>query len=178
MLWWKDYKRGRNARLADERKRVARDRLDAAAAVATIQVELDRPWRTEDAFYYRIPWNDNPTILPMEAAVKPTQEQLEKVYEAAKMVVMELDCAESLRSGPPTTTPGESALWAAVRAAAQPRWTVTREHCSGVVTTMRQACSTWAALRINGSLVDLASATVLERIARLLNADDAKRGQP
>jgi hypothetical protein len=174
MRWWRDYKRGRDARDAED-----------LAALRKLNAEFEQKyWRGirygppkrswvvygDELPNFAIPWNEHPTILPMEAAVKPTQEQLEKVYEAAKMVVMELDCAESLRSGPPTTTPGESALWAAVRAAAQPRWTVGED---GFVTELRERDCLRLVIRNCEMFPGLVS-----RLARLLNEDDAKRGQP
>jgi hypothetical protein len=185
MRWWKDYKRGRNARLADERKRVARDRLDAAAAVAAIQNELDRPtesgvvyydevptWRRwfghgGDAFListplYKTPWNaikEAPKMKPT-----PTQEQLERVYEAAKMVVMELECVENRRICPPTASHGEVALWAAVRAAVQPQWTVQSADLAYCVSCGKK----YTELRCWNPVT-------AERIAGLLNADDAKK---
>jgi hypothetical protein len=124
-----------------------------------------QPWdKLAEKVGYVCPWNTNPTILPIkEPKMKPTQEQLERVFEAAKVVTGEW---RKSAYDPPAGS-YQMFLVSAVDAT-EKAWSV-------------RFTDTGARLMRNGQpWIDGLSVGEVQRhyqlIARLLNEDDSKGG--
>lgn len=97
---------------------------------------------------------------------KPTQEQLERVYRAAKFLAYKYACGLAADL---SLKPEKQELVDAVRAAEQPRWTVDEPSSAEFVGS--RVIRSYLALSGPRRLM----ANDANRIARLLNEDDKER---
>jgi hypothetical protein len=157
MRWWEDYKRGRDAREAEERAFLVAAHEEGRRLIWESVMRPIGCSELSHDFYVR-GWNQH-----KEESVQPTQEQLLKVYEAAKEVVEQW---KAMGHNAQSLTQRNNELVAAVRAAERPRWTSgSYQLTAGLFYDGKPM--------LYAERTEAFSAVLLDRISALLNADDA-----